>query len=62
MTEKKKRSDVGMAAEGKVPPASPPPHGAKDQPGRGAEVVRRLRGSGTVAASTDEIMDLTRGE
>jgi AbrB family looped-hinge helix DNA binding protein len=30
--------------------------------GRGAEVLRRLRGSGTVKMSTDEIMALTRGE
>ena len=29
--------------------------------GRGAEVIRRLRGSGTVRMSTDEIMALTRG-
>lgn len=30
--------------------------------GRGDEVIRRLRGSGTVRMSTDEIMALTRGE
>jgi AbrB family looped-hinge helix DNA binding protein len=29
---------------------------------RGAEVIARLRGSGSVAMSTDEIMALTRGE
>ena len=29
--------------------------------GRGAEVIRRLRGTGTVKMSTDEIMALTRG-
>ena len=29
---------------------------------RGQEIVRRLRGSATVAMSTDEIMALTRGE
>ena len=29
--------------------------------GRGAEALRRLRGSGTVRMSTDEIMALTRG-
>ncbi|HET6470166.1 MAG TPA: AbrB/MazE/SpoVT family DNA-binding domain-containing protein [Geminicoccaceae bacterium] len=30
--------------------------------GRGARIVRRLRGSGTVRMTTDEIMALTRGE
>jgi len=30
--------------------------------GRGAEVIRRLRGSGTVKMSTAEIMALTRGK
>jgi AbrB family looped-hinge helix DNA binding protein len=30
--------------------------------GRGAKIVRHLRGRGTVAMSTDEIMALTRGE
>lgn len=29
---------------------------------RGAEVIARLRGSGSVTMSTDEIMALTRGE
>ena len=29
---------------------------------RGATVVRRMRGRGTVAMSTDEIMALTRGD
>ena len=29
--------------------------------GRGAAAIRRLRGSGTVKMSTDEIMALTRG-
>jgi AbrB family looped-hinge helix DNA binding protein len=29
---------------------------------RGERIVRRLRGSGTVRMSTDEIMALTRGE
>lgn len=33
-----------------------------DGTGRGAAIVRRLRGSGQVAMSTDEIMALTRGE
>jgi AbrB family looped-hinge helix DNA binding protein len=33
----------------------------RDQ-GRGAKIVRHLRGRGTVAMSTDEIMALTRGE
>jgi AbrB family looped-hinge helix DNA binding protein len=35
--------------------------GAKNH-GRGAEVIARLRGSGGVSMSTDEIMALTRGE
>lgn len=30
--------------------------------GRGRSLVKRLRGRGTVAMSTDEIMRLTRGE
>ena len=30
--------------------------------GRGVEVLRRLRGSGTIKMSTDEIMALTRDE
>ncbi len=30
------------------------------RPGRGQSIVRRLRGSGTVRMSTDEIMALTR--
>ena len=30
--------------------------------GRGLALVRRMRGRGTVAMSTDEIMRLTRGE
>lgn len=34
---------------------------AKGRRGRGDEVIRRLRGSGTVRMSTDEIMALTRG-
>ena len=33
----------------------------KARRGRGDEVIRRLRGSGTVRMSTDEIMALTRG-
>jgi AbrB family looped-hinge helix DNA binding protein len=32
------------------------------QPTRGELIVRRLRGSGTVRMTTDEIMALTRGE
>jgi len=32
------------------------------QPLRGERVVRRLRGRGSVNMSTDEIMELTRGE
>lgn len=36
--------------------------GSKKYGGRGAEVIRRLRGSGTVRLTTDEIMALTRGE
>ena len=32
------------------------------RPTRGELIVRRLRGSGTVRISTDEIMALTRGE
>jgi AbrB family looped-hinge helix DNA binding protein len=31
------------------------------RPGRGDRIVARLRGSGDVAMSTDEIMALTRG-
>ncbi|MGE0117903.1 MAG: hypothetical protein AB7S71_00195 [Dongiaceae bacterium] len=60
MTEKK-RFGVGMAEEKRPAESSPPPV-AKDQAGRGAEVVRRLRGSGTVRMTTDEIMGLMRGE
>ena len=37
-------------------------HKAKGRPGRGRALVERLRGSGTVAMTTDEIMALTRGE
>jgi AbrB family looped-hinge helix DNA binding protein len=33
-----------------------------EQPSRGTRVVERLRGSGTVNLTTDEIMALTRGE
>ncbi|HEY2706663.1 MAG TPA: AbrB/MazE/SpoVT family DNA-binding domain-containing protein [Caulobacteraceae bacterium] len=32
------------------------------KPGRGAQIVARLRGRGDVKMSTDEIMALTRGE
>ena len=32
-----------------------------DDGGRGARVVRRLRGRGTIRMTTDEIMALTRG-
>jgi AbrB family looped-hinge helix DNA binding protein len=35
--------------------------GAKRQ-GRGAEVIARLRGSGTIKMTTDQIMALTRGD
>jgi hypothetical protein len=35
---------------------------SKKRGGRGAEVIRRLRGSGTVKMTTDEIMALTRRE
>ena len=31
------------------------------RPGRGERIVRRLRGTGTVRMTTDEIMALTRG-
>jgi len=34
----------------------------KAEAGRGRALVRRMRGRGTVAMSTDEIMRLTRGE
>lgn len=33
----------------------------KTRGGRGAEAIRRLRGTGTVKMTTDEIMALTRG-
>jgi AbrB family looped-hinge helix DNA binding protein len=33
---------------------------ARREAGRGAKIVRRLRGSGSVRMSTDEIMALTR--
>lgn len=36
--------------------------GKGQRPSRGEEFVRRLRGSGTVQMTTDEIMALTRGE
>ena len=35
---------------------------AKSGKGRGEEIVRRLRGTGTVKMTTDQIMALTRGE
>jgi AbrB family looped-hinge helix DNA binding protein len=35
---------------------------AAEGEGRGEEIVRRLRGSGTIRMTTDEIMALTRGE
>jgi AbrB family looped-hinge helix DNA binding protein len=35
---------------------------ARKSEGRGARLVRRLRGSGDVAMSTDEIMALTRDD
>ena len=33
----------------------------KEKPGRGNELIRRLRGKATVKMSTDEILALTRG-
>jgi AbrB family looped-hinge helix DNA binding protein len=33
-----------------------------EQPSRGKRAIERLRGSGTVNMTTDEIMALTRGE
>lgn len=36
--------------------------GTGERPSRGEELVRRLRGSGTVQMTTDEIMALTRGD
>jgi bifunctional DNA-binding transcriptional regulator/antitoxin component of YhaV-PrlF toxin-antitoxin module len=38
------------------------PAASSTKPDRGAEVVRRLRGSADVKMSTDEILALTRGE
>ena len=38
------------------------PSKARKRPGRGAALVRRLRGRGDVALTTDDIMALTRGE
>jgi AbrB family looped-hinge helix DNA binding protein len=35
---------------------------ASERSGRGREIIRRLRGSGTVRMTTDEIMALTRDE
>ena len=35
---------------------------SRNRPGRGRRLVDRLRGRGTVAMSTDEIMALTRGQ
>ncbi|MDF1554872.1 MAG: AbrB/MazE/SpoVT family DNA-binding domain-containing protein [Deferrisomatales bacterium] len=34
----------------------------KDPPGRGKKIVQRLLGRATVRMTTDEILDLTRGE
>jgi AbrB family looped-hinge helix DNA binding protein len=33
----------------------------KENPGRGKNIVERLRGKGTIKMTTDEIMELTRG-
>ena len=46
--------DAGMVQIRKVEPPL--------RPGRGAQIVARLRGSATVKMTTDEIMALMRGE
>jgi AbrB family looped-hinge helix DNA binding protein len=38
------------------------PAAAPTRPGRGAQLVARLRGTGDTGMTTDEIMALTRGE
>ncbi|HUF64812.1 MAG TPA: AbrB/MazE/SpoVT family DNA-binding domain-containing protein [Gemmatimonadaceae bacterium] len=50
-TEVRFRVKGGVAVLEKVPNQS-----------RGREIVERMRGRGTVAITTDEIMKLTRGE
>ena len=33
----------------------------KENPGRGKNIIERMRGKGTIKMTTDEIMELTRG-
>ncbi len=53
-------TDVDFSFDGKVVRITPSKGGAG--PSRGTRAVARLRGTGDVAMSTDEIMALTRGD